>query len=284
MAVCQPFLYKYGAGKDVVADGIGVEDIVRVGLWVYVGEPFYTVGTFSMKIAMVLLYLRMWESNTGFRKACYVTLVLLAINTIGFAVGAIFLAWPKNYYIGDSAMVRHYAHSIDIVGGFLALTGLNIAMDIWVILLPLVKLVTLRGITRSRKVGICVTFLLGFVVTACNVVRITRIVPLRNSVNFTRDIGSLALWSEVEVNLSFVTANIPALAGLWHRLTNTKRRSLRTTSGTLPSSSDSTIQMSSTTPEEPVRPESASSEDDSSGSNMNKGGVAYSAFATPPIK
>lgn len=69
--------------------------------------------------------------------------------------------------------------------------------------------------TRCR---ISAIFLLGFVVTACSIVRITYIIPLRNSTNATWDFGKFGLWSEIEVHLSLVCCNVPATAGLIHRM------------------------------------------------------------------
>lgn len=89
------------------------------------------------------------------------------------------------------------------------------------------------------------------------------------------------MWSEIEVHLSFVTANLPALAGLWHRLKSGKRRSkMRQTH---PGQSDSMVRITSKGEEEIIIPDTASSDDGSGSGSVMKDEVAYSAFTTPPL-
>lgn len=126
--------------------------------------------------------------------------------------------------MGDSAIVRTHRAGIDLIPAVLSIGVLNVATDFWVLLLPIPKLITLESITKQRRMWICIVFLLGFVVTVCSMVRFTTILPLRNTTNATWDFGHFVIWSEVEIHLSMVSCNLPALAGLIHRLRWRHRR------------------------------------------------------------
>ncbi|EME76840.1 uncharacterized protein MYCFIDRAFT_88924 [Pseudocercospora fijiensis CIRAD86] len=223
LVVCLAIMRHNGAGRDAI-DWISRDHVERVLLWVYASEPFYIIGTYSSKLVWVLLYLRMWEANTMFRKVCWGTAGLMIMGLVGFGVAAIAVFWPHQYYMGDSAVVRTHRSGIDLIPAVLSIGVLNVAGDFWVLLLPIPKLITLDSITRQRRMWICTIFLLGFVVTVCSMVRFTTILPLRNTTNATWDFGHFVIWSEIEIHLSVVTCNLPALAGLIHRLRWRHRR------------------------------------------------------------
>ncbi|KXT18052.1 hypothetical protein AC579_4554 [Pseudocercospora musae] len=217
LVICLAFMRHHGAGRDAIG-WVSRDHVEKVLLCVYASEPFYITGTYGFKLVWVLLYLRMWEANTMFRKVCWCTAGLLMMGLVGFGVGAIAALWPHQYYSGDSAIVRTRRAGIDLIPAVLTISVLNVAKDFWVLLLPIPKLITLKSITKQRRMGICILFLLGFVVTVCSMVRFTTILPLRNTTNATWDFGHFVIWSEVEIHLSMVSCNLPALAGLIHRL------------------------------------------------------------------
>lgn len=81
------------------------------------------------------------------------TVFFLLCGIIGFSSGAIYVQWPYNYYKGDSAIVTRFRGGVDLVAAFLGLAGLNICFDIWVLLLPISKLMVLKSVTNERKLG-----------------------------------------------------------------------------------------------------------------------------------
>ncbi|KXS99514.1 hypothetical protein AC578_4265 [Pseudocercospora eumusae] len=223
LVICLAIMRHNGAGRDAIG-WVSKDHVEKVLLWVYASEPFYISGTYGFKLVWVLLYLRMWEANTLFRKVCWYTAGLLMMGLVGFGVGAIAAFWPQQYYTGDSAIVRTHRAGIDLIPAVFIIGALNVAGDFWVLLLPIPKLINLESITKQRRMWICTLFLLGFVVTVCSMVRCTTILPLRNTTNVTWDFGHFVTWSEVEIHLSMVSCNLPALAGLIHRLRWRHRR------------------------------------------------------------
>lgn len=66
--------------------------------------------------------------------------------------------------------------------------------------------------------SVLVTFLLGFVVTICSVVRMFYIYKTANVVNITYNFSFVGLWSLIEVYCTIICCCIPATAGLFRKL------------------------------------------------------------------
>ncbi|KAM3418704.1 hypothetical protein BST61_g4681 [Cercospora zeina] len=222
LAACLVYTRGGRAGRDAI-DTVNSEHIKELLFWMYISVPFYIVATFGVKIVWVLLYMRVWDFNTTFRKLCWATVVVLSGCSISFTIGAILVYWPYHYYVGDSPMVREYHLGIDLIPVVFSVAAINIASDFWVLLLPIPKLMSLTGVSVQRKAGICVVFCLGFAVTACSIVRLRYIVPLQNTTNPTWDFGLFGTWSVVEVHLGMVSCNLPALVGLVKRIRTHRR-------------------------------------------------------------
>lgn len=129
------------------------------------------------------------------------------------------------YKDNDSPIVRQWYAGINIYAAVFGVAAINIAMDFWVLLLPIPKLMSLTGVSKQKKMGICGVFLLGFICTAISIVRLYYIIPIRNTTNATFDFAPFQTWSKVEVDLSMISCNLPALAGLIKRLRTKYRES-----------------------------------------------------------
>lgn len=223
MALCPIFSRINWTGRDVIGF-VTIQNIEQVLLWTYISEPFYLINTFGSKLVWVLLYLRMWEANTMFRKLCWSTVVFLIIVMVGYPIAAIIIVWPHRYYIGESAIVRQNFWGIDLIPAVIAIGVQIVLLDFWTLLLPIPKLIKLTGVSKKRRTAIVAVILLGFVVTACSIVRLTVILPLRDSTNPNWDIGHFGTWCEIEVHLSMISCNLPAIPGLVHRMMLKRRR------------------------------------------------------------
>lgn len=152
MAICLPFMQDHGAGEDVWG-GATINDIHQMLMWVYICEAFYLIGTFGSKMVLILLYLRTWEANTGFRKICWASLVALFIGMLSFTASGLAVLWPLHYYIGDSARVQQQRWGIDHVAAVTSVAAINVAADFLVLLLPVSKLMTLRSLSFQKRAG-----------------------------------------------------------------------------------------------------------------------------------
>lgn len=60
--------------------------------------------------------------------------------------------------IGKSAIVRSHFGGIDLIPAVMSIGVLNVALDFWVLLLPVPKLIALKGVSKQRKIGSVVAF------------------------------------------------------------------------------------------------------------------------------
>ncbi|PIA93230.1 hypothetical protein CB0940_03981 [Cercospora beticola] len=194
------------------------KDLRKVAtLWVFSSAPSYFIGTFGAKVSLVLLYLRVVADNKTFRHVCWVTIFLCMAGLLGFTIGALATLWPLYYYEGDTAIPRQKLLGINFQITVFAIAACNIWLDFVVLLLPLGLLSRVRGISRQWKIWISAIFITGFAATAISIVRLVYIFPLRNSTNVSWDFGWFGMWSEVEVHVSTICANMPPMAGLLRR-------------------------------------------------------------------
>ena len=107
---------------------------------------------------------------------------------------------------------------INLQGQIFATAGLNILWDLLVFLLPLPKLLKLSFASAKKKVAICLTFVVGLFVTVCSIIRLKYLAVWGSSGNATWGYNPIAIWSNVECNMSVVCACMPALAGLLQRI------------------------------------------------------------------
>lgn len=90
--------------------------------------------------------------------------------------------------------------------------GINITWDLAVFFLPIPRLIKVQ-ISARKKVGICITFLVGLFVTVCSIVRLVYLIQWHATTNPTWTYSPIALWSLVECDVGIVCACMPALAG-----------------------------------------------------------------------
>lgn len=90
--------------------------------------------------------------------------------------------------------------------------GLNLILDLICFILPIPRLLTIQ-ISKKKKAGICLTFLVGLFVTLCALIRLGYLIRWRATTNPTWSYSVISLWSIIECNVGIVCACMPALSG-----------------------------------------------------------------------
>jgi hypothetical protein len=111
---------------------------------------------------------------------------------------------------------EHQGTCFNLSAQLFALAGINIGQDLFICLLPLMKLARLTLPARKKTV-VCFTFLVGLFVTLCSVVRLQYLVEWGTTDNPTWYYNPIALWSAIECNLAVTCACLPAVFGLCQR-------------------------------------------------------------------
>ena len=129
---------------------------------IYAGNFPYLVLTSITKTSILLFYFRLFGTHRRFKKLLYITQALVVVWFIASLIPAIIRCLPIhdswNPSVVGSLDIRHYC----IQGGdyLIASSAFNVALDFWILALPLSVVWKLQLSTR-RKVGLSGVFLLG---------------------------------------------------------------------------------------------------------------------------
>ncbi|CAK1358901.1 hypothetical protein CB0940_02161 [Cercospora beticola] len=205
-----------GLGQDIWMLRHPNYQISKILKFFYISEWLYVLEVNTIKISILLLYLRMWPADfSWFRKTCLVfmavlaTFTVVAIATLGLGCQPMEYFWLKwdgtheGYCINQNALIWSNA-------------GFTIGFDVLCIILPLPRLIAL-GIPTRKKIAVVLTFALGGFVTICSILRLRTLVEWGNATNMTWYYNPIAIWSNVELNLGVLCACMPATAGLLQR-------------------------------------------------------------------
>lgn len=185
----------------------------------YVFEIMYTMIVMVTKVSILQLYLRIWTEEAvsfWFRRACWAMIWILITTMFAFVISLIFQCDPVSYAWNDWDGL-HHGHCINRAGQIYSLGAINIAYDVFVFILPLHNFLKLK-ISWRRKMGVCMIFMVGLLVTICSIVRLQYLVKVGLSSNPTWDYISTVIWNSVECNFSVVCTCMPATAGLLQRM------------------------------------------------------------------
>ena len=161
---------QYGLATDLYTNT--VSDIQNILRWIYIGEILYITIVMATKIAVILLYLRIWTAESitkAFRLSCWIGIGVIALTALAFDFAFIFQCSPVshfwNYVTGGSGSC------IEVFPMLYAFGALDIIYDVIVFLLPIYSLLKLN-IATHKKLGVCTVFFIGLVVTIAAIIRL----------------------------------------------------------------------------------------------------------------
>ncbi|KXS97215.1 hypothetical protein AC578_846 [Pseudocercospora eumusae] len=206
---------RLGLGQDMWFNS--TSSISRILHWFYASEILYICVVMLAKVAIVLLYLRIWTADSvtkPFRLACWITIGLCIATMLAFVFGTIFqcepISYAWNYISGDDG------NCIQVAPMLFAFAALDIVYNIIVFLLPVPSLRKLQ-IGWSKKLALSTVFGVGALVTIFSIVRIGFLARSDRESNATWYYHWVGLWSIIEANLSVICVCAPATVGLVQR-------------------------------------------------------------------
>ncbi|KAK5116997.1 hypothetical protein LTR62_006718 [Meristemomyces frigidus] len=201
----------HGLGKDIWF--VSANNVDTIFFYFYIGEFFYFPIVALTKISIILLYLRIFPSSisTRFRTISYILIGLITAYAVTFTILLGFECTPISY-VWKSWDGEHEGKCLELVSVLFISSALNIIFDIFVMVLPIPKLVKLH-VNHSKKVGILITFMLGVFVTACSVIRLLYFTEWSGLPNVTYHYNAITLWSNLEAGLSVFCACMPTVLG-----------------------------------------------------------------------
>ncbi|KAL3455725.1 hypothetical protein BJX64DRAFT_281876 [Aspergillus heterothallicus] len=206
-------LRTYGLGKNIWS--VPFDHISETLKLFFVEENLYCVCIAFIKSSMLLLYLRLFPSKT-LRLTVFIALAItLSWGTATF-LAQLFSCAPINYF-WEKWDGEHEGHCTSHNALLLAHAIMNIVMDVVVIAIPMPILWTLH-MSFEKKVGMCVMFAVGIVVTVISIFRLVEAVGFNSTTNPTKDFVPVGMWSLLEIDIGIMCACMPGIRALCKRL------------------------------------------------------------------
>lgn len=138
---------------------------------IYAGNFPYLVIISMTKTSILLFYYRLFGTpgaRPGFRKLLHTTQALVLVWFIASVVPGIFRCHPLDDvwkpFVVSAPDVRRYCIDNDVY--YLSTSTFNIALDFWILVLPL-SIVWSLQLSGRRKIGLSAIFLLGGLYVSC---------------------------------------------------------------------------------------------------------------------
>ncbi|KAJ4116170.1 hypothetical protein NW768_011143 [Fusarium equiseti] len=195
-----------GFGRDAyIVGAYGITEFLK---YIYIGQTFYATDVFLTKICVLLFYLRIFPVQSV-QRIIWGTIGLNALSMVAFVILAITQCQPVSYF-WTGWDKEHTGHCIGTNPLAWALAGVSIAMDFWVLAIPVFQLLRLQ-MKWQRKLAVALMFLVGTFVSVVSIIRLQFLIAFGRSNNPTWDFFNTCYWSVIEINVAIWCACMPDL-------------------------------------------------------------------------
>lgn len=219
-------LADFGVGRDIWT--LTPFQITSFGQTFWILTMIYFFDMAILKLSILFFYLRIFP-DPKFRRIVWVTVTAVALFGVAYVLAALFQCWPMSYNWTRWNDRDNQGHCVDYATIAWANAAISIALDIWILYLPLSQIASLK-LDWRKKVGIsastwcisydpliasltdniCIVFMVGTFVTVVSIIRLASILKFRSSENITHDTAPIALWSTVEISTGVICACMPS--------------------------------------------------------------------------
>lgn len=126
---------------------------------IYGSQIHYPFSISTIKLAILLFYLRLFGTRKGFRTTIYATGTLVVSWFFAETFKAVFRCSPIGVaFVPDAVYQNH--HCISTKAWFIPMSVFDVLLDAWILVLPLFFVWTLQ-LSARRKAGLSGIFMLG---------------------------------------------------------------------------------------------------------------------------
>ncbi|KAK9424080.1 hypothetical protein SUNI508_03568 [Seiridium unicorne] len=195
-----------GLGRDLWT--LTSTQITNFGMYFYVMAILYFLQVTLLKMSLLFFYLRIFPEKM-IKRLLWGTVWFNAAFGLFFVVLTIFQCQPVSFY-WTKWDGEHEGKCIGINGIAWANAGISIALDIWMLAIPLSQLRKLQ-LHWKKKVGVALMFIVGAFVTVVSILRLQSLVIFADTENPSWDYLGVSNWSVVEINVGIICACMPSL-------------------------------------------------------------------------
>ena len=194
---------RMGIGSYSTANG--AVDTIMVAKLIVTCNSIWAVTVSITKASILSQYMRVFRSPCT-RLCCIFLLLSLWPFTLWGVLGGIALCEP----VAKLWNVQLPGHCRDAQTYWVSVGAINIVLDFLTLLLPLPAISGLH-LPRKQKIATMLVFLLGFVVCAVSVIRLTTVLVASEQGDYVMSGIWSIIWSVVEVNVGIICASLLAL-------------------------------------------------------------------------
>lgn len=195
-----------GLGRDIWT--LTFEQITSFFHVFYVMEILYFSHVALLKLSLLFFYLRVFP-GTILRRLIWGTVAFDAVYYAVFVFIGIFQCQPIRYY-WKQWDGEHQGKCINLNALGWANAAISIAIDIWMIGLPMSQVIKLN-LHWKKKVGVGLMFGVGTFVTVVSILRLQSLAQFANTTNPTWDYFDVTKWSVIEINTGIICTCMPSL-------------------------------------------------------------------------
>lgn len=213
-----------GMGRDVWT--LSTAQINNFGAFFYTMEVLYLAEIALIKLSLSIFYLYIFPGDWT-RRLLWATVIFNIASGIAFVVAGIVQCMPIAFFWHHYTDPDATGHCIDINTFGWTHAAVSIAVDVWMIIIPLCQLRKLQ-LHWKKKIGVTLMFLIGTLyvnpapaitdqlltsasVTIVSILRLQSLIYLARSFNPTWDQWIVAWWSTIEVHVGMICTSMPTL-------------------------------------------------------------------------
>ncbi|KAF2645134.1 hypothetical protein P280DRAFT_390538 [Massarina eburnea CBS 473.64] len=188
----------------------------RLLLLLWIQEFFYYFVHFLIKESFLSFYHRL-SPDRGFRIMLWIGHIANIMILCQNELLSVFQCMPiiaaiKPFEYPDAKCVERLVI-------FFVPAGLNIILDIYILILPMRTVWTLQMPIR-RKIAILSVFSFGISALLVGLVRFHSLISLNSNTNTSHGVGEMMIVAALEFNLATLAVNLPAMKCLWLKIQN----------------------------------------------------------------
>ena len=185
---------KHGLGQDIWT--LRPTEITEMLKFFYIMASLYFTQVMLLKLSLTFFYIRVFPS-TRVQRLLWGTVLFTTLWGFSFVIVAIFQCRPISYFWKKWDGL-HDGSCLDINAITASNAGINIALDFWILGIPLWQLWDLK-LHWKKKVGVALMFCVGTFVTVVSILRLKALLHFAASSNASWEFYDVSVWSTIEI-------------------------------------------------------------------------------------
>jgi len=202
-----------GVGRDIwTLTGDQITNAIR---FFFIEALIYFFKCMLIKLSLICFFMRIFTSR-GTRNLLWATFIFTVLWGFTFVMATIFECKPISYF-WDQWDGLHEGHCVSSDAIAWANAAINIALDFWILAIPLYQLHGLQ-LHWKKKVSVGLMFSVGLFVTIVSILRLQSLVNFTKTMNRTWEFYHVCLWSTIEICVGIICACLPTVRLLLVRI------------------------------------------------------------------